>query len=207
MDKIFIEAQHNKTSEFNFIHTVVSKHFPGKEDGIVCMGGVDKLFNEAILNNIRQTQDEGGKALILVDADFPSKGWGFSARQHDVLSKMSSHEVVFPLFIYPNNKDDGDVETLMESLARKDLHQEWWDCFEDYETCVKGAKDKTGNYKYNLPNRKAKLHTYISSQMLCKKKREMLGKGDWLFADSDYWDLSRCELKPLLDFFATNLSC
>lgn len=26
MDKIFIEAQYKKTSEFNFIHTVVSKH-------------------------------------------------------------------------------------------------------------------------------------------------------------------------------------
>lgn len=76
MDKIFIEAQHDKTSEYNFIYTVVSRHFPGKEDGIVCMGGVDKLFNETILNNIRQTQDEGGKTLVLVDADFPSKGWG-----------------------------------------------------------------------------------------------------------------------------------
>ena len=112
----------------------------------------------------------------------------------------------FPLFIYPNNNDDGDVEVLMESLVRKDLHQDWWDCFEDYEKCIQGARDTENNLKYNLPNRKAKLHTFISSQQLSNKQRKRLGSGFWLFDVSKYWDFTREELKPLLDFFEANIS-
>lgn len=205
MNKIFIEARHENTSEYNFIHTVVSTFFPNKAFQLVCMNGVANLFNEVILNQIMQTQVEGDVVLVLVDADFESKGWGFTKRQKDVLDKMSLHKVSFPFFVYPNNSDDGDVEVLMESLVRKDLHQDWWDCFEDYEACVKGAKDNKGEYKYNIPNRKAKLHTFISSQQLSKKQRDKIGRGAWLFDDTDYWNLSRLELRPLLDFFAANL--
>lgn len=205
MNKIFIEAKHKNTSEYNFIHTLVSKYFPNKEIDIVCMDGVSNLFSEAIQNKICQAQDEREQVLVLVDADFPSKGWGYSARLKDMKKGMCEHTMDFPFFIYPNNHDDGDVEILMESIARKDIHNVWWNCFEDYEVCVKGAKDADGNLKYNLPNRKAKLHTYISSQMLSNKQRDKIGRGCWLFDDSNYWDLSSGELKSLLDFFATYL--
>lgn len=205
MNKIFIEARHERTSEYNFIHTVLSKFFSDKEFKIICIDGVENLFSEAILNEIQQAEDEGDKALVLVDADFVSKGWGYSKRKEEIVDKMKLHEISFPLFVYPNNSDDGDVEVLMENLVRKDLHQDWWDCFEDYEICVKSAKDETGSNKYNIPNRKAKLHTFISSQILSKKQRDKLGRGFWLFDDTNYWDLSRKELNPLCDFFAENL--
>lgn len=37
------------------------------------MNGVDNLFNQTIVNRIRQAQDENNKVLVLVDADWPSK--------------------------------------------------------------------------------------------------------------------------------------
>lgn len=205
MNKIFIEAGHQKTSEYNFLKTILVKNFPGKNVEIICMNGVANLFSEAILNMIRQAADDSDKVLVIVDADFPNKNWGFAKRKQDVMEQMKAKNVFFPFFIYPNNHDDGDVETLMESLARKDLHKDWWGCFEDYETCVGGAKDEEGNPKYNLPNRKAKLHTYISSQSLSKKQRDKIGVGSWLFDDVNYWDLSREELKPLISFLRNNL--
>ena len=105
----------------------------------------------------------------------------------------------------PNNSDDGDVEVLMETLVCKDLYKDWWDCFEDYEKCVQGATDSEKKQKYNLPNRKAKLHTFISSQQLSNKQRDKIGRGFWLFDDPNYWDFTREELKPLLDFFKEHL--
>ena len=93
----------------------------------------------------------------------------------------------------------------MEELARKDLHKEWWDCFEDYEKCVSGIK-KDGECRYILPNRKAKLHTYISSQKLNNRTRDKIGSGQWLFNDNNFWDLTRPEVMPLIKFFKENLT-
>lgn len=59
--------------------------------------------------------------------------------------------------------------------------------------------------KYAIPNRKAKLHTYISSQKLNNASRRKLGSGQWLFNDQNYWDLSRPELQPLVNFLKNNL--
>lgn len=205
MNKIFIEAKHERTSEYNFIQTIVFKHFPNKEFKIVCMDGVANLFSETILNQINQALDEGDHVLVLVDADDRNKGWGFSARRQDILAKANHHKVCFPFFVYPNHMEDGDVEVLMESVARKDIYRDWWSCFEDYEVCVKGAKDENGNLKYKLPNRKAKLHTFISSQTLSNKQRDKVGRGYWLFDNPSYWDLESEKLKPLLDFLAANL--
>ena len=35
--------------------------------------------------------------------------------------------------------------------------------------------------------------------------RRELGSGQWLFDNSDYWDFSRPELEPLVDFLKENL--
>lgn len=206
MNFIFIEAKNPNTSEYNFIKAVLDEYFADKNIEIVCMDGVDNLFCPTIINRMRQAQDEGNKVLVLVDADYPNKGWGHTKRHDDIEKHKTELSLSFPLFIYPNDNDDGDVEVLMERLVRKDLHQDWWDCFEDYEKCIQGARDTENNLKYNLPNRKAKLHTFISSQQLSNKQRKRLGSGFWLFDDSKYWDFTREELKPLLDFFETNIS-
>lgn len=93
----------------------------------------------------------------------------------------------------------------MESAARRDLHKVFFDCFEDYEKCVSGVKDKLGQPLYNTPNLKGKLHTYMNAQKLSNKLRRRLGSGDWLFSKTDYWDLHADALRPLIDFLSANL--
>ena len=204
MNRIFIEAKSSKTSEYCFLETILKRQFPDKAYDITCMDGVDNLFSQGIITLIRTFQDGGDNVLVILDSDTIDKGWGFEARKMSTIEKMRKNEIEFPFFLYPNNHDDGDFEVLLESLARKDLHNKWWDCFADYETCVSGIRTESGETKYVIPNRKAKLHTYISSQRLSNASRKKIGSGQWLFDDTDDWDLSRAEIRPLVEFLKTN---
>lgn len=205
MTKIFIEAKNNKTSEYHFLKTIINIFFPAIEVEFIFMGGIDNLYKEPILNQIRLAQEMGEKVVVLADADTVAKGYGFVKRKKEIDEGKVTNTVSFPYFIYPNNQDDGDVENLMESAVRRDLHPIFFECFEDYEKCVSGAKDESGFSKYNVPNLKGKLHTYMSAQKLSKKYRDRFGSGDWLFDNKNYWNLDVEALQPLKDFLKENL--
>lgn len=205
MNKIFIEAKHEKTAECFFLKAVLDNFFPEKEVEFICMGGISNLFKEFILNQISQSQIINDSVLVLADADTEVKGWGFEKRRKSIETEMCNIGMTFPFFLYPNNHDNGDVEELMEATALHDTHKVFFDCFEDYEKCIKGVKDEEGSSVYNSPNLKGKLHTYISAQNLNKKCRDRLGMGDWLFDRPEYWNLDVEALQALKDFFANNL--
>lgn len=176
MTKIFIEAENKTTPEYNFLKAFVDMHFPTKDIDFICIGGIGNLFNETNINQISQSQAVGEQVLILIDADTVAKGYGFAKRKADIDDELQRLKLSVPYFIYPNNNDDGEVETLMESAARHDLHKVFFDCFEDYEKCVSGVKDKLGQPLYNTPNLKGKLHTYINAQKLSNKLRKSWGQ-------------------------------
>lgn len=205
MNKIFIEAKKKETSEYHFIKTILDVFFPEKKVDFIFMDGIGNLYKEAILNQIRLAQDNGEQVILLTDADTIEKGVGFIKRKEEIEKGMAIHSLSFNYFIYPNNKDEGEVETLMEATARRDLHPTFFDCFEDYEKCVSGAKDEQGNPLYKTPNLKGKLHTYISSQQLSKKQRNKLSNGDWLFKNENYWNLDVDALQSLKGFLKRNL--
>lgn len=205
MNKIFIEAKDKCTSEYHLINTILSTFFPLNEVEIITMDGISNLFTEAILNQIAQAQIMNENVLVLADADTIAKGWGFAKRKDDIKRQMLANTLSFPFFLYPNHHDDGDVEVLMESMARRDLHQVFFDCFEDYEKCVSAKKDQMGRPVYNVPDRKGKLHTFICAQKLNNKQRKRIGHGEWLFNNANYWDLNNTALKPLIVFLQKNL--
>lgn len=206
MNKIFIEARDKKTPEYHFLKTIIDLYFPALDVDFICTDGIGNLFNETITNQMRQAQAMGDQVLILIDADTTATGYGFVKRKADIENDMQKLQISFPYFIYPNNQDDGILENLMESLARRDLHKIFFDCFEDYEKCISGVKDKDGQPLYNTPNLKGKLHTYINAQKLSNKLQKRFGSGDWLFNNINYWDLNSGALQPLKDFFSTNLT-
>lgn len=117
MNKIFIEAKKPQTSEYCFLETILKNEFPDKIYDIICMDGVDNLFNQGILTLIRTFQDNGDKVIVILDADTIDKKWGFEARKRNTMEKMLENEIDFPFFLYPNNHDDGDFEVLLETLV------------------------------------------------------------------------------------------
>ncbi len=204
-NRLFIEAKHAKTPECNFLKSLVRRYFPNKDFDFIFMDGYGNLFNEAIVNQMRSAIDEQENCLLFLDADTPKQNGGFVAKEAWVKKNLAVYNLDVPFFIYPNNAEDGDVECLMEQIARRDLHNRWFDCFEDYEKCVAGIKNINGQSSYNIPNLKGKLHTYISSMNLRAKERRNLGGGNWLFENEQYWDLSSNELNPIVNFLKENL--
>lgn len=205
MNTIFIEAEKKDTAEHYFLTALIAKCFPGVQYELIPMAGVANLFNDVNLNLLRSKTAEGINCLAILDADTVEKGWGFAKRKADVEKNQQQQGVAFSFFLYPNNGSDGDVEHLMESLARQDLHPTFFSCFRQYEMCVGGDVDADGNQRYNTPDLKGKLHTYMSAQKLSNAQRRRLGRGDWLFDDLNYWDLGREAVQPLVEFLKANL--
>ena len=94
---------------------------------------------------MRANTDAGGKNIVVFDADFPSNNGGFSSRREELLKKRDESGLKYDLFLWPNNNSDGDVEVLMESIARKDLYPEYFECFGKFEHCMSQRKKKMAN--------------------------------------------------------------
>ena len=123
MNKIFIEAKKKETPECNFLKTILALFFPEKNVEFVPIVGIGNLFNETIVNQISVAQAMGEQVLVLADADTVSKGWGFKKRKVDIDNGMQNKGINFSYFLYPNNHDDDDVESLMELAAQRNLHK------------------------------------------------------------------------------------
>lgn len=197
MTRIFIEAKHENTSESVFISTLLNLLGKKKDEfELVHVGGKDNLKNLKV-KFIENTLD-GGKNLIVFDADTKKTGDGFVSTRERILSTFDEEVTIDGLFLFPNNQDDGIFENLLEQLMQKETHKVFFDCFSDYEKCL--------GDKYISPNLKGKLYTYMSSQKtLTNKQRNALGSGQWLFDDPRFWNLESEALNSLKEFLSINV--
>ncbi|MDE7418907.1 MAG: hypothetical protein K2N35_01710 [Muribaculaceae bacterium] len=157
---------------------------------IIPLNGKDTLH--LAKNQFLQNTAEGGRNLIIFDADSKENLGGYQRRKEDLETQLHDLEIPAKLFLWPNDQDDGDFETLLEGIARKDLHKQFFDCFNDYEACL--------GREYLKPNKKGKLHTYVSSMKLSNSQRRTIGSGDWLFEDETLWDLESPTLCRIKEF-------
>lgn len=194
MIRIFIESKNRSTPEYKFVDTLL-KHMGINQASyeIIPLNGKDTLH--LAKNQFLQNTAEGGRNIIIFDADSEENLGGFRQRKDDLESKLKKLDITAELFLWPNDNEDGDFETLLESIARKDLHKQFFDCFNDYEACLGRV--------YLKPNRKGKLHTYISSMKLSNSQRRSIGSGEWLFENDTLWNLEAPSLTPIKEFLTS----
>lgn len=73
MTQIFIESRYEKTSEYVFVDTVIKNlGFTEDQYKIICVDGNSNLVKTA--NKFKENTIEGGKNLIVFDADTPATG-------------------------------------------------------------------------------------------------------------------------------------
>ncbi|GAA8384756.1 hypothetical protein HpBT220_04450 [Helicobacter pylori] len=128
--------------------------------------GKDKLISDEflekidkILNNKHQTYKQ---VCIIFDADkkeSQESDAGFDNKLEHICKELKEKRIDFPreqIFLFPNNQDDGDLETLLLKIAN---HKEFINCFEGYLDCIK----KTEHYKPIKNIRKNKWYAYLEA--------------------------------------------
>ena len=160
------------------------------------VNGYKNLVN--VIPTIKARCAESGKVIIIFDADSLGNNGGYETRKKEIEEVLGENNAQAELFLFPNNEEDGDFETLLEHLIQKEKHAQMLDCYADYETCL-------GN-DYVHPNLKGKIFTYISAMKMSSSKRRKLGNGEWMFDNAEYWSLESDYLKPLKAFLQQHCS-
>ncbi|MGN8540901.1 DUF3226 domain-containing protein [Helicobacter pylori] len=128
--------------------------------------GKDKLVSgefpekiRKILNNEHQTYKQ---VCIIFDADkkeSQERDAGFDNKFKHICEKFKEKGIDFPreqIFLFPNNQDDGDLETLLSEIAN---YKEFINCFESYLDCIK----KKEHYKPTKNIRKSMWYAYLEA--------------------------------------------
>ncbi|EJB14005.1 hypothetical protein HPCPY1313_1000 [Helicobacter pylori CPY1313] len=99
---------------------------------------------------------------IIFDADkkeSQESDVGFDNKLEHICKELKEKRIDFPreqIFLFPNNQDDGDLETLLLEIAN---HKEFINCFESYLDCIK----KKEHYKPIKNIRKNMLYAYLEA--------------------------------------------
>ncbi|OOP86551.1 DUF3226 domain-containing protein [Helicobacter pylori] len=131
-DKVFLEAY------LYFLEDIPIKNFKVKD-----VTGKDNL-SERLLEI-----EKYDKTLIIFDADKD-----YESNKKEILSKTQQKITEEQIFLFPNNQDDGDLETLLLEIAK---HDEFLKCFEGYLECIKSKE----HYKPIKNIRKNMLYAYL----------------------------------------------
>lgn len=116
-----------------FIEVVFSKEY-NKDFVIIGFNGYKNL--EKQYNKLKEHEENDYKNLVIFDSDFPVTGGGFSTRKQYLEDLKEKFKIEFELFLYPNNKDDGIFENLLEQIVNQ-KHQEVIEYFKEYESKLK----------------------------------------------------------------------
>ncbi len=142
---IFVEGSRDKI--FLEIYLYFLEYFPIKNFKVQNIKGKDKLPN--LLLETKQY----AKTLIIFDAD---KDYESNKKEIlKVVSKTQQQKITEEqIFLFPNNQDDGDLETLLLEIAK---HDKFLKCFEGYLECIKSKE----HYKPIKNISKSKWYTYL----------------------------------------------
>lgn len=194
-------SEKKETNEANFIKILVEKFAEkkyGKDFKIIGFGGYTNFEPQA--NILKSQEDDVVKNYLIFDADTDITEGGFKKRKAYLLEIKQRLNLDFELFLYPNNRDDGIFENLLERIVNTN-HRRVIEYFKEYEQKLAECKNLDGSAPYETPDQKARMYAYISAfKRSLGQKEKFKNKKDWDFLNPEYWNLDSDELKPLVDF-------
>ncbi len=155
-----------------------------------------------ILNN----EDHRYKQVcIIFDADIKKENQerdaGFDNKLKHIREKFKEKGTDFPkeqIFLFPNNQDDGDLETLLLEIAK---HDEFLKCFEGYLECIKSKE----HYKPIKNIRKNMLYAYLEALGLENLTKTNIGVFDDKGKIKEEHKEEYEKLKEVIDFNSKSL--
>lgn len=179
--KIFVEGESDRI----FLNLYLRYLNINKQTEIVVVDGKDNIIHK---NEIEKIED---KFLVIFDADN-----GFETARNNIKKQISqiNSNAQYEIFLFPNDKDNGNLETLYAKIA---TNAKFIECFEKYKGCIEKYKDCIG--KKNLSD-KSKLFAYLEACNLSTKIDKI--KSDQL---KQAFDFGHNYINPLKEFLLNNL--
>ncbi len=138
------------------------------------------------------------KPIVLFDADT------FSANKA-MLAKHSEN-LTFDYFLFPDNRRDGEIETLLEEIVCRD-NKVVFDCWDAFENCLsKHTTTCTESGQYTTPANKTKIYAYVETLVgLEDSEKEKIKDRNRDYRNKKHWDLDPAQptLQPLKTFLDT----
>ncbi|MCQ2938731.1 hypothetical protein JT203_02990 [Helicobacter pylori] len=141
---IFVEGPSDKV--FLEVYLYFLEDLPIKNFKVQNIKGKDNLSKRLL------EIEKYNKTLIIFDADKD-----YESNKKEILKVVSKTKQTISeeqIFLFPNNQDDGDLETLLLEIAK---HDEFLKCFEGYLECIKSKE----HYKPIRNIRKNMLYAYL----------------------------------------------
>ena len=201
MIRIFVEGPTDKKFLTDLIQRRLMRLIP--DDLFVETGGWgglfnkdDSLFRENNLNILRIVNAQNGVNLVVFDTDH-----NFEERRRVLLEKAELNDVTFELFLFPDNQNTGDRETLLLQIVNPIAFLPVSQCFTPYFDCLQKVNEQrridTGNNLKIWPKkeeRKMGLINYLQfhGQETSERKRD--------YTNPEYWNLYDPALNELIQF-------
>ena len=195
-DKKFIQDYyehlfHEKAPKNSIIHT-------GDliEDEKKRPGGKDKLTHEV---NIRQMQENtyyNGVNLVVFDADNDPE-----TCRKNLESVKKASQVEFNLFLFPNDKDTGALEDMLEQIINP-VNQPIFKCWENYEKeLVEQEIPGRTPPPLTTPAKKTKIYGYLEALLgESKTQKNLIKEINRDYKEAKHWNLDAEYLEPLKEF-------
>ncbi|WQS12609.1 hypothetical protein KVC03_05315 [Helicobacter pylori] len=202
---IFVEGPSDRFFlEVYLLYLYFQEKFPIKNFKVQNVDGKDNLSKRLL------EIEKYDKTLIIFDADKD-----YESNKKEILKVVSKTKQTISeeqIFLFPNNQDNGDLETLLLKIAK---HEEFINCFESYLDCIK----KKEHYKPIKNIRKSKWYAYLEALGLekffqytwdtekknNKKKLIIDDKGEDEIEIKDQYKGDYEKLTEVIDFNSTSL--
>ncbi|HEB9328103.1 TPA: hypothetical protein RZK18_000861 [Campylobacter coli] len=181
---IFVEGLNDEHFLKGYLDYLLTRFKKTINFEIIQISGNKKLASNTNIKKYKDNIEEVEKVKIIFDADDD-----LELAKENIKNQLG--EELFAkceIFLIPNNKDKGNLETLIENIAKEKCVLK---CFDHYTECLKTLQEKNQNIK--LPAKKSKVYAYNHS----------FGykNGDKNYKiDNTYFDLDNEYLTPLKEF-------
>ncbi|WP_432805826.1 DUF3226 domain-containing protein [Helicobacter hepaticus] len=144
-------------------------------------------LQKSTLKTIQKELDDSHRVCIIFDADLD-----YNQTQQHIKNKIIEYKNKVEIFLFPDNKNKGNLETLLSHIAK---HKEIIECFEKYVECINShSKDFADNiYK------KSKMYAYREAsglEKIIKSNKNTMNENIF----SQYFKFDSPYLQPLYSF-------
>ena len=199
-DKVFIRQY------IAFIKGVAIGDISEKEI-IQCEGRANLWSQDEFKSKLSEAIEKEITPLIIFDADASAED-----TRGEITNELAAIDIPsnqYALFLFPNNQDAGDLETLLEHIIPP-KNQHILSCWEQYEECLRHyATPKVRPSPLpplTTPARKTKIYGYLEALLgTSKAEKKKTKEASREYRNAEHWDLKANYLNPLKQFLLTYL--